>query len=70
MLKNASHTAEKVSSDEWTHGYSREKAAYPLEWIRENKYWVTVSRVDNAWNDRNLICTCGTPEEYEFFKPE
>ena len=67
VLKNAPHTAEKVVSNEWNHNYSREKAAYPLEWIRENKYWVSVGRVDNAWGDRNLMCTCGTPEEYETF---
>src|SRR5690606_28854887 len=65
VLKNAPHTAENVISDRWTYSYSREKAAYPLNWIRENKYWVPVGRVDNAWGDRNLICTCGSPEEYE-----
>jgi len=67
VLKNAPHTAEKVVSDGWDYSYSREKAAYPLQWIRENKYWVSVGRVDNAWGDRNLICTCGSPEEYESF---
>ena len=67
VLKNAPHTAETVSADEWTHNYSRSKAAYPLEWIKENKYWIPVGRVDNAWGDRNLICNCGTPEEYEAF---
>jgi glycine dehydrogenase len=65
VLKNAPHTAERVCANEWRHQYSREKAAYPLEWIRENKFWVPVGRVDNAWGDRNLICTCGSPEEYE-----
>jgi len=67
VLKNAPHTAETVSADEWNHKYSRSKAAYPVEWIRDNKYWVPVGRVDNAWGDRNLICTCGSPEEYEAF---
>ncbi len=67
VLKNAPHTAQKVIADNWDYSYSREKAAYPLEWIRDNKYWVSVGRVDNAWGDRNLICTCGTPEEYESF---
>ena len=67
VLRNAPHTAEKVSADEWQHKYSRSKAAYPLDWIRENKYWVPVGRVDNAWGDRNLICTCGSPKEYEAF---
>jgi glycine dehydrogenase len=67
VLKNAPHTAQIVISDVWEYNYSREKAAYPLSWIRENKYWVPVGRVDNAWGDRNLICTCGSPEEYESF---
>nr|WP_319999274.1 aminomethyl-transferring glycine dehydrogenase [uncultured Draconibacterium sp.] len=67
VLKNAPHTAQSVCADEWTHAYGREKAAYPLDWVRDNKYWVPVGRVDNAWGDRNLICTCGSPEEYEAF---
>jgi glycine dehydrogenase len=67
VLKNAPHTAESVCANEWNHGYAREKAAYPLDWIRENKYWVPVGRVDDAWGDRNLICVCGSPEEYEHF---
>ena len=67
VLKNAPHTAETVSANEWNHNYSRSKAAWPLEWIKENKYWTPVGRVDNAWGDRNLICNCGTPEEYEAF---
>jgi len=70
VLKNAPHTAEMVSADEWPHSYSRSKAAYPLNWIREKKYWVPVGRVDNAWGDRNLICTCGSPKEYEAFQNE
>ncbi len=70
VLKNAPHTAEIVSADEWKHGYSRQKAAYPLEWIRENKFWVPVGRVDNAWGDRNLICTCGSPREYELLSQD
>lgn len=64
VLKNAPHTALEVGSDAWTHPYSRQKAAWPLEYLRGNKFWVPVGRVDNAWGDRNLICTCGTPEEY------
>ncbi len=66
VLKNAPHTAEVVSSDTWNHSYPRSKAAWPLPWVKENKFWVPVGRVDNAWGDRNLICTCGTPKEYEF----
>ena len=60
VLKNAPHPAEVVVSDHWNHAYSREKAAYPLEWIRENKFWVPVSRIDDAYGDRNLICTCSS----------
>ncbi len=70
VLKNAPHTAGIVSSDSWNHSYSRTKAAWPLPWVKENKFWVPVGRVDNAWGDRNLICTCGTPEEYELIKNE
>lgn len=70
VLKNAPHTAQKVVSDGWDYPYPREKAAYPLEWIRANKYWVPVGRVDNAWGDRNLICICGSPEEYASFTGE
>jgi glycine dehydrogenase len=70
VLINAPHTAEVVSADVWEHKYSRQKAAYPLEWIKENKYWVPVGRVDNAWGDRHLICTCGSPEEYELMTQE
>lgn len=64
VLKNAPHTAQVIGADEWNHSYGRQKAAWPLSWIKNNKYWVPVGRVDNAWGDRNLICTCGTPEEY------
>jgi len=64
VLKNAPHTAETVTSDEWTLSYSRQKAAYPLNWIKENKYWPPVSRVDDAFGDRNLVCTCAPIDEY------
>ncbi len=57
-LRNAPHTAEQVSSDQWSHSYSREQAAYPLTWLRERKYWPPVSRIDNPYGDRNLICAC------------
>lgn len=70
VLKNAPHTAEVVSADDWAHGYPRSKAAYPLEYLKTNKYWVPVGQVDNAWGDRNLICTCGSPEEYAAFQEE
>jgi glycine dehydrogenase len=56
-LKNAPHTAGEVTGDEWTHGYSRQLAAYPAAWTRDFKYWPPVGRIDNAWGDRNLVCT-------------
>lgn len=65
VLKNAPHPDYSVVSDTWSHSYGREKAAFPLEWVRDNKFWLSVARVDDAFGDRNLICACGTPEEYE-----
>ena len=64
-LKNAPHTAEIVSSDNWNHIYPREKAVYPLPYLKDHKYWPTVSRIDNAYGDRNLICSCPSINEYE-----
>jgi glycine dehydrogenase len=64
VLKNAPHTAHSVISSNWAHSYSREKAAYPLDWISQNKFWPTVGRVDNAYGDRNLICSCPPIESY------
>lgn len=64
VLKNAPHTPEVLTSNEWVHSYSREKACYPLEWLRDNKFWVPVGRVDNAYGDRNLFCTCEPLESY------
>lgn len=61
-IKNAPHTAKVVMSDNWNYPYSREIGAYPLTWIQESKYWPTVGQVDNAYGDRNLICSC-TPIE-------
>ncbi|MDD2798739.1 MAG: aminomethyl-transferring glycine dehydrogenase [Bacteroidales bacterium] len=58
VLVNAPHPEYSVTSDEWNHSYTRQKAAYPLNWIRENKFWVNVARVDNAFGDRNLVCSC------------
>ncbi len=52
------HTADEVCADEWNHPYSRTVAAYPLEWLRENKFWPAVARVDNGYGDRNLVCNC------------
>ena len=53
-----------VMSDEWDKPYSREKAAYPVESLKANKFWPTVSRIDSAYGDRNLICTCAPVSEY------
>jgi glycine dehydrogenase len=64
VLKNAPHTAEEVSSDTWSHPYSREQAAYPLPFVRASKFWPAVSRVDNPYGDRNLICACPPIEAY------
>jgi len=58
VLLNAPHCEFDVMADTWDHSYSREKAAYPLEWVKENKFWLQVGRVDNAYGDRNLVCTC------------
>jgi len=63
-LKNAPHTVETVVSDSWNHAYSREQAAFPAPWTRERKFWPYVSRVDNAFGDRNLVCACPPIEEY------
>ena len=57
-LKNAPHTANEVVSDTWTHPYSRELAAFPAAWTREAKFWPSVGRVDSAYGDRNLVCSC------------
>jgi glycine dehydrogenase len=65
VLTNAPHTARVVTSDVWTYGYNREKAAYPLPYlINGSKFWPSVGRVDSAFGDRNLVCTCPPIEEY------
>ena len=58
ILKIAPHTARVVSSDEWVYNYSREQAAYPVR--QSNKFWPAVSRIDNVYGDRNLVCSCST----------
>ena len=58
VIKKAPHTSLMVSADEWTMPYSRQKAAYPAEGLREDKYWPTVTRIDDAYGDRNLMCSC------------
>jgi len=64
ILKNAPHTLAMVTSDEWVFPYTREAAAFPLEYIAENKFWPTVRRVDEAYGDRNLVCSCAPIEAY------
>ena len=63
VLKHAPHTAEVVSQTDWGREYSREEAAFPAPWVREHKFWPYVSRVDNGYGDKNLICTCPSVEE-------
>lgn len=64
ILRNAPHTLDMITADEWLMPYSREKAAFPLDYVRDNKFWPSVRRVDDAYGDRNLICTCAPIEEY------
>jgi glycine dehydrogenase len=64
VLKNAPHTAQSVITSEWKHKYTREKAVYPLSWVRDLKFWPSVGRVDNAFGDRNLVCSCLPIEAY------
>lgn len=64
VLKNAPHTAGCIISESWSYSYGREKAAFPLSWVREAKFWPTVRRVDDAYGDRNLICSCIPIEDY------
>jgi glycine dehydrogenase len=64
-LKNAPHTAEMLASENWSFPYSREKAVFPKPWVKENKVFPSVARIDNAYGDRNLICTCPPVSEYE-----
>jgi len=64
-LKNAPHTVEVVTSSSWQYPYSREKAAYPLEFLKKRKFWPSVGRIDNAYGDRNLFCSCVSIENYQ-----
>jgi len=64
VVTNAPHTAQMVISDAWSKPYSREKAAFPLAWVRDNKFWPSVGKVDNAYGDRNLVCSCAPIEAY------
>jgi glycine dehydrogenase len=65
VLRRSPHPAEDVVADDWDRPYSREQAAYPVEGLRKDKYWVPVGRVDNAFGDRHLVCSCPPMEAYE-----
>ncbi|MFO7448419.1 MAG: aminomethyl-transferring glycine dehydrogenase, partial [Ignavibacteriaceae bacterium] len=64
VFKNAPHTIEMIMSDNWNHSYSREKAAFPVPWTRKNKFWPGAGRVNSAYGDRNLICSCNSITDY------
>ena len=64
VLNGAPHTALEISSDDWSHPYSRMKAAYPSSYTKESKFWPAVGRIDNTWGDRNLVCSCPDVESY------
>ena len=65
LLKNAPHTATVVTATEWNRPYSREQAAFPAPWLGNNKFWPSVSRIDEAYGDRHLVCTCPPMESYQ-----
>jgi len=64
VLINAPHTVRELTKDTWEHSYTRKKAAYPLSYLKDNKFWPSVGRVDNAYGDRNLVCACPPIESY------
>lgn len=64
VLKNSPHTLAMITTDDWVYPYTRQEAAFPLEWVAANKFWPTVRRADDAFGDRNLMCTCAPMEEY------
>jgi glycine dehydrogenase len=64
LLKNAPHTARMVTTAEWDRPYSREQAAFPAVWVKDHKFWPHVGRIDEAYGDRNLVCTCPPMEQY------
>jgi glycine dehydrogenase len=63
-LKNAPHTAAVVTATDWKHPYSREQAAFPAPWVRDYKFWPAVARIDDAYGDRHLVCTCPPMDAY------
>jgi glycine dehydrogenase len=64
ILKHAPHTQEVIITDNWTRPYTRDQAAFPLPYVREGKFWPSISRVNNTHGDRNLVCTCEPIENY------
>jgi glycine dehydrogenase len=64
VLHNAPHTVKVITNNEWNHKYDRQKAAFPLKWVVENKFWPTVGRIDDGYGDRNLVCTCAPIDAY------
>src|SRR3546814_17058748 len=70
VLTNAPQTAQMLLADQWNHDYTRQEAAYPVDSLRGNKYWPAVARVDNAYGDRNLVCSCPPLEDYIDTAPE
>jgi glycine dehydrogenase len=65
VLKNSPHTAEAVTTTDWKHPYSREQAAFPAPWLHDYKFWPAVGRIDNAYGDRNFVCTCPPMDSYQ-----
>ena len=63
-LKNSPHTMAQVTANEWSHSYSRERAAFPAQWSRDFKFWPSVGRVESAYGDRNLVCSCPPTDAY------
>jgi glycine dehydrogenase len=63
-LRRAPHTARVVAADDWDRSYSRRQAVFPTPWVEESKFWPAVGRIDNAWGDRHLVCTCDPVESY------
>ena len=64
ILKNSPHTLATLTDDKWHFNYSREQAAFPMPYLKNNKFWPSVTRIDEAFGDRNLICTCAPIEDY------
>ena len=64
-IKNAPHTDMELASDKWEHKYSREQAAYPAKFLKANKFWPPVARVDNVYGDKNIFCTCPSMDEFK-----